>query len=59
MLTYEQYERLTETVVVDRLINRHHHYLALKICEYISMSSDKVLIHWACAKVFIDSYEYV
>ncbi|CAG8569116.1 1317_t:CDS:10 [Ambispora gerdemannii] len=50
-ITYTQYDRLTPDVLIDRLINRHHHLLALRICEYLKMRSDRVLIHWACAKI--------
>ena len=38
-------------MVIDRLISRHHHFLAIRICEYLAMKPDPVLIHWACAKV--------
>ncbi|CAG8453383.1 779_t:CDS:10 [Ambispora leptoticha] len=50
-ITFTQYDRLTPDVLIDRLINRHHHLLALRICEYLKMRSDRVLIHWACAKI--------
>ncbi|CAG8511137.1 12226_t:CDS:10 [Acaulospora morrowiae] len=50
-ITYTQYIRLTPDVLIDRLINRHHHLLALRICEYLKMRIDRVLIHWACAKI--------
>ncbi|PKK73317.1 vacuolar protein sorting-associated protein 16 [Rhizophagus irregularis] len=50
-ITYTQYTRLTPDVLIDRLINRHHHLLALRICEFLKMRTDRVLIHWACAKI--------
>ncbi|CAG8571415.1 7902_t:CDS:10, partial [Paraglomus occultum] len=50
-ITYEQYRRMSPEVLIDRLINRHHHLLALRICEYLKMRTDRVLIHWACAKI--------
>ncbi|KND02893.1 tethering complex subunit VPS16 [Spizellomyces punctatus DAOM BR117] len=50
-LTYSQYMRLTPQVLINRLTNRHHHLLALRICEYLGMNRDRVLIHWACAKI--------
>lgn len=37
--------------LIERLTNRHHHILAWKICEYLKLSGDRVLVHWACAKV--------
>ncbi|KAG9293340.1 hypothetical protein G9A89_007586 [Geosiphon pyriformis] len=50
-ITYTQYIRLTPDALIDRLINRHNHLLALRICEYLKMRTDRVLIHWACAKI--------
>lgn len=50
-MTYTQYTRITPDALIDRLINRHHHLLALRICEYLKMRTDRVLIHWACAKI--------
>jgi len=59
-ITYSQYKILGADLLIDRLINRHHHFLAYQICEYLNMkasgdggktAADKVLIHWACAKV--------
>ena len=50
-LTIEQLTVLTPRVLIDRLINRHQHLLALRICEYLQMKTDKVLVHWACTKV--------
>jgi hypothetical protein len=46
-----QYEKMTPFVLIDRLIYRNHHFLALKVCEYLSLPKSKVLIHWACCKV--------
>eukprot|EP00162_Nutomonas_longa_P012729 comp21234_c0_seq1/m.45320 comp21234_c0_seq1/g.45320 ORF comp21234_c0_seq1/g.45320 comp21234_c0_seq1/m.45320 type:complete len:848 (+) comp21234_c0_seq1:3-2546(+) len=50
-LTIDQYRALTPVVLIDRLINAHHHLLAFKICQYLKIKPDRVLIHWACAKV--------
>ncbi|RHZ79068.1 hypothetical protein Glove_152g21 [Diversispora epigaea] len=50
-ITYAQYSKLTPDVLIDRLINRHHHLLALRVCEYLKMRTDRVLIHWACEKI--------
>ena len=50
-LTNTQYEKLTSYVLIDRLLLRNQHFLALKICEYLMLSKSKVLIHWACCKV--------
>jgi hypothetical protein len=37
--------------VIDILIRRHEHYLAIRACEYLQISPSKALIHWACSKV--------
>lgn len=37
--------------MIERLTNRHHHFLAIKLCDYLKISGDRVLVHWACAKV--------
>ncbi|KAG0320863.1 hypothetical protein BGZ99_004280 [Dissophora globulifera] len=50
-LTYVQYQRLTPEALVDRLINRHQYLLAIRICEYLKMRTDRILIHWACSKI--------
>lgn len=52
-ITSEQFDRLTPEVIVDRLVNRFHHLLAFKVCEYMEMKDrmQNVLVHWACAKV--------
>jgi len=36
---------------VDRLVNRHLHFVACRICEFLKMKPNRVLIHWACCKV--------
>eukprot|EP00004_Rigifila_ramosa_P025520 TRINITY_DN7652_c0_g1_i1.p1 TRINITY_DN7652_c0_g1~~TRINITY_DN7652_c0_g1_i1.p1 ORF type:complete len:835 (-),score=183.11 TRINITY_DN7652_c0_g1_i1:116-2338(-) len=50
-LTIAQYQKLTLEVVCDRLVHRHHHLLALKICKYANIRPEGVLVHWACEKV--------
>lgn len=50
-LTAAQFDALTPPVVVDRLCARHKYRLALNVCDYLAMPKDKVLVHWACAKV--------
>ncbi|KAI8081330.1 Vps16, C-terminal region-domain-containing protein [Halteromyces radiatus] len=54
-LTYVQYKRLTPEILVDRLVQRHQHLLALRIAEYLNLRTDKILIHWACAKIKVAS----
>jgi len=50
-LSYQQYKLLNTNVLIARLINLHHHYLAYKICNYLKIKPNQVLVHWACAKV--------
>ncbi|KAJ9083129.1 Vacuolar protein sorting-associated protein 16 [Entomophthora muscae] len=37
--------------VIERLLEIHQHFLSLKLCEYLHLPSDRVVIHWACSKV--------
>jgi hypothetical protein len=37
---------------VKRLTQLHEHGLANQICEYLDLSPNDVLMHWACAKVW-------
>ena len=50
-LSVTQYDRLTPDVVIDRLLHRHQHRLALQLCSYLRLDRDRVLVHWACAKI--------
>ncbi|TPX37893.1 hypothetical protein SeMB42_g06813 [Synchytrium endobioticum] len=50
-LTYSQYTRLTPQVLINRLVQRHHHLLALRVCEYLKLDIDRALTHWASVKV--------
>lgn len=50
-LTALQYEWLSPTTLVDRLLARNGHVLALSTCQYLGMAQDRVLIHWACARL--------
>ncbi|XP_022759131.1 protein VACUOLELESS1-like isoform X2 [Durio zibethinus] len=42
---------LTPSVLIARLINAHHHLLALRISEYVGMNQEVVIMHWACSKI--------
>ncbi len=50
-MTKLRYKKIGPHVLIDRLVNRHQHLLAWRICEYLKLKSDKVLVHWACSKV--------
>ena len=50
--TYNEYEALTPSIIINRLINRRHYALAIEICKYLNMNEEvKVLSHWALYKV--------
>lgn len=50
-----RYQRLTPEALIDRLISRHQYLLAIRICEYLKMRTDRILIHWACSKIKISN----
>ncbi|KAI3971867.1 hypothetical protein MKW92_052396 [Papaver armeniacum] len=50
-LSIQQYKLLTAPVLIGRLINAHQHLLALRISDYIGLSPEVVIMHWACAKI--------
>ncbi|GAV88113.1 Vps16_C domain-containing protein/Vps16_N domain-containing protein [Cephalotus follicularis] len=50
-LSIQQYKLLTASVLIGRLINSHHHLLALRISEYLGMNQEVVIMHWACSKI--------
>lgn len=54
-LTFEQYRILTPQVLVDRLAYRGLHFLALKICEYLNLDVQKLVLHAASLKLSSES----
>jgi vacuolar protein sorting-associated protein 16 len=50
-LSYDQYIRLTPEKLVQRLVNRQEHLLALRVSEYLRLPVDRIYIHWARQKV--------
>ncbi|RUS17640.1 Vps16, N-terminal region-domain-containing protein, partial [Endogone sp. FLAS-F59071] len=50
-ITVTQYMNLTPERLVDRLIIRHQHLLAVRVADYLRMRTDRILIHWACSKI--------
>ncbi|CAA2961645.1 VACUOLELESS1 [Olea europaea subsp. europaea] len=50
-LSIQQYKLLTPSVLINRLINAHKYLLALRISEYLGMSQEVVMMHWACTKI--------
>ncbi|VBB86617.1 Putative vacuolar protein sorting-associated protein 16 VPS16 [Podospora comata] len=54
-LSYEQYQRLSPSGLITRLLNRHEYLLALRIASYLRLPTDKIYVHWASAKVRLGS----
>jgi hypothetical protein len=54
-LSYEQYLRLTPEKLIQRLVSRNEHQIALKISEYFRLPTDGIYIHWACEKVRVSA----
>jgi hypothetical protein len=50
-LTMNQLNRMTPEVLVGKLTLRCRHFLALRICELLSLRNERVLIHWGCEKI--------
>ena len=52
-LTFIQFETVTPEVVVQRLINRKKHLLAIKISKYLGLSFcvNQALEHWSICKI--------
>lgn len=47
----DRYKRQGPELLIDRLVNRNHHLLAIRISEYLQLRTDRILIHWACEKI--------
>ncbi|KAL7272754.1 Vacuolar protein sorting-associated protein 16 [Rhizina undulata] len=56
-ITYEQFVRLTPEKLIQRLVNRQQHLLALRVSEYLRLPTDRIYIHWACMKVRMSTDE--
>ena len=50
-LSYDQYLRLTPAKLIQRLLNRREYLLAIRLSEYLHLSTDKIYVHWASQKV--------
>ena len=46
-----RYQKIGPEGVIERLMNRREHFLAVKICEYLEIPADRVYTNWACTKV--------
>ena len=49
-LSYSQLQELTTERLVHRLVNRREYLLAIRISEYLGLSTHKIYIHWAAQK---------
>jgi len=47
----DRFIRLTPEKLIQRLVNRQQHLLALRVSEYLRLPTDRIYIHWACMKV--------
>ncbi|EGS20838.1 putative vacuolar protein sorting-associated protein [Thermochaetoides thermophila DSM 1495] len=54
-LSYEQYQRLSPSGLISRLLNRHEYLLAIRIADHLRLPTDKIHVHWASAKVRLGS----
>ena len=50
-LTWKEYEFLGIHTILTNLLYRHFYYLPIKICKYLEIPPDFILIHWACEKI--------
>ncbi|CAO1632504.1 unnamed protein product [Sympodiomycopsis kandeliae] len=50
-LSYEQFQAMGATALIDRLTNRNHHLLSLRIASHLRLRPDGILRHWARAKI--------
>nr|CAG4649104.1 EOG090X01BU [Scapholeberis mucronata]SVE93461.1 EOG090X01BU [Scapholeberis mucronata] len=54
-LTFQQYESLGKTGLLNRLILRRQYSIAIQICQYLNMSESdgipRILTEWACYKI--------
>jgi vacuolar protein sorting-associated protein 16 len=50
-MSNDRYLKIGPEGVIDRLMNRRAHFLAVKICDYLEIQPDEVYTNWACLKV--------
>ena len=55
--SYEQYMRLTPEKLIERLVNRHEYFLAIRIAEYLQIPADRIYVHWASQKVKVSTVD--
>ncbi|KAK4049105.1 Vacuolar protein sorting-associated protein 16 [Microbotryomycetes sp. JL221] len=50
-ITYDEYQTRSPTHLISRLTNRDQHLLALRISNFLKLSTSNVLKHWAFSKI--------
>jgi len=50
-LTVPQLTRMGMDGLIERLVQRRCHFLAVRLCEWVRHPMDRVLFHWACEKI--------
>ena len=50
-LSLSQYQYLTPTRLIQRLVYRHEYLLALRLSEYLRLPTNEIYVHWAIQKV--------
>ena len=50
-LSYDQYQRLTPSKLIQRLIDRGEYLMSIRLSEYLRLPTDKIYSHWASQKV--------
>jgi hypothetical protein len=50
-ITVHQYDRMTPTFLVNRLMMRKKYFMASKLCKHLKRPDDDVLVDWACEKI--------
>ncbi|BFZ59549.1 Vacuolar protein sorting-associated protein 16 [Saitoella coloradoensis] len=50
-ISWEQYQRLGPEMLIERLLARRQHFLALKVAESLHLSTEGIYVHWACTKI--------
>ena len=53
----KRYQKIGPEGVIERLMSRREHFLAVKICEYLELPPDNVYTNWACLKVHLLLFE--
>eukprot|EP01116_Phalansterium_solitarium_P018834 TRINITY_DN5113_c0_g4_i1.p2 TRINITY_DN5113_c0_g4~~TRINITY_DN5113_c0_g4_i1.p2 ORF type:complete len:859 (+),score=366.88 TRINITY_DN5113_c0_g4_i1:2904-5480(+) len=50
-MTHAQYQQCGVRRLLERLVEMHEHLRAYRIADSLGLRRDRILLHWACAKV--------